>query len=312
MARNLRRGTALGIGSILLWSLSVPVSRVVVEDLGVLPGAALVFLLGGGCLAVLTSVRERSVGWIRGLSKPHLLWTGPLFVAYLVLLYMAVGWAPSRADALVAGLANYIWPSMILVFCVVLLRERPHVVRLVLGVAAALLGIAVASSSNMGGGLQLLRAVSSPSITLGLGLLAGIVWALYSVAARIHPQRNSSGAVAIFLLIAGGIVAVMAGRLWSGLVWTPRATASLVIMALLPNSLAYWLWDEAVKRGDIATLGAMSNLIPILSVSIGIPLLSARPTVELIVGAGLVAAGSFVARSAFPSSGRADAAPVDR
>jgi len=314
-----RRATGRGMISILVWSTSVPVSRIVLEAFGLYLGTAITLLAAGLFLFLLTSRRERGVGWVGRLTRLHLAVCGPLFVGYILLLYGAVGTAVTRPEAIAAGLANYLWPSMILLFSVLILRARARADALTIGVAVSLAGIVLAASVNVEGVSRLVEALLPPPLSFGLGLAAAVCWGLYSVIARVFRQSNSSGAVSIFLLIAGGAslaIAVSGGGLvvpdW-GFPHAAIAVAAAAYMALLPNSLAYWFWDVAIRDGDVPTLGAIANLIPILSAAIGTLVLGIGVRPELLAGAGLVAVGSAVSRLSFrraaadpatPSAGR--------
>jgi drug/metabolite transporter (DMT)-like permease len=94
-------------------------------------------------------------------------------------------------------------------------------------------------------------------------------------------------------------MAAIGVRQW-GRIDADLATVLVAIyMACLPTSLAYWLWDLAMKDGDVPALGAASNLIPVLSASLAIALLGVGWRWELVLGAGLVSLGAAVARWAF-------------
>jgi drug/metabolite transporter (DMT)-like permease len=304
MARTDKRwATAGGLASIAIWSTSVPISRLVTEDLGVLPATALVLLCAGAILWTITSARERNVGWMRRLAPRHLMVCGPLFVGYILLLYVAIGMAPTRLDALVAGLANYLWPTMILVFSVIVLRRRARPEILGPGILVSLAGILLAVAVSVGGWARLCEGISGVPLSFAIGLIAAVLWGLYSVLARIFRQTVSSGAVAIFLFAAGLVALVLTRGAWSEAVWSARAVLAALYMALLPNSLAYWLWDVGMRDGDVATLGSISNLIPVLSTVVGTAVLSLTIRWELIGGAVLVMAGAVVSRWAFGRSG---------
>ena len=303
-----RWATAAGLVSILVWSTSVSVSRLVTEDLGVLPATALVLLLAGLTLGAITVVRGRGVSWVRRLAPKHLAVCGPLFVGYILLLYIAVGTAPTRIDALVAGLANYLWPAMILLFSVLVLRRRAQPAVLGIGILVCLVGILLAASVSAGGWRPLLGGLANLSPSLGLGVIAAVLWGLYSVMARVFRQTVSSGAVALFLFVAGlGALALGRGA-WGGANWSCRAVVAGLYMAWVPNSLAYWFWDESMRSGDVPTLGALSNLIPILSMLVGTAVLSVGVRWELIGGGLLVVVGAVVSRGAFAR--RAPEAPT--
>ena len=304
MARTDKRwATAGGLASIAIWSTSVPISRLVTEDLGVLPATALVLLCAGAILWTITWARERNVGWMRRLAPRHLMVCGPLFVGYILLLYVAIGMAPTRLDALVAGLANYLWPTMILVFSVIVLRRRARPEILGPGILVSLAGILLAVAVSVGGWARLCEGISGVPLSFAIGLIAAVLWGLYSVLARIFRQTVSSGAVAIFLFAAGLVALVLTRGAWSEAVWSARAVLAALYMALLPNSLAYWLWDVGMRDGDVATLGSISNLIPVLSTVVGTAVLSLTIRWELIGGAVLVMAGAVVSRWAFGRSG---------
>jgi drug/metabolite transporter (DMT)-like permease len=294
-----RRATSLGLVSILIWSTTVATSRLVMEGFGVFPGAAVVLLAAGLILFSATCLRYRGAGWIRRLSLPHLVRAGPVFVVYMLSMYGAVGLARTRVEGIVGGLANYIWPTLILVFSVLLLRARPRAAPLVLGSALALVGIGIGASANAGGIAQLAAALRNPTLSLGLGLVAGVAWGLYSVLGRLRRQAVPSGALSLFLLTAGAVMAVIGVREWGRIDADLATVLVAVYMACLPTSLAYWLWDLAMKDGDVPALGAASNLIPILSASLAIALLGVGWRWELILGAGLVSLGAAVARWAF-------------
>lgn len=298
-----RRATGFGLLAMAVWSTTVGVSRLVMEPVGVFPGAALVLLGGGVLLLVVTTVRGRGIGWVRRLSPRHLAVAGPLFVLYMVAMYSAVGLSHSRVEAVAAGLANYLWPTMILVFAVVFLRERPRAVPLALGCVLSILGIALAASTNVGGPGELAVVLRTPSLSLVLGLVAGITWGLYSVLTRRHRQEVPSGAVGLLLVAAGLVMAVLGRGDWSAARVDGRTALAIVYMACLPSSLAYWLWDLAMRDGDIPALGALANLIPIVSAGFAMAILGVAWRWELLAGAALVSLGALVARGSFRSFG---------
>ncbi len=288
----------------VIWSTTVGASRIVMERLGSFPGAAIVLVLGGLVLITATTLRHRGFAWIGRLSVRHIAVTGPLFILYMVAMYSAVGVAPTRVEAIAAGLANYLWPTMILVFAVLLLHERPRGPALALGSALAVCGIVLAASANVGGVRELAVVLRAPSVSLGLGLVAGVAWGLYSVLVRVHRPSVPGGAVGLFLLVAGAIMAALAGTPLGGVGWEGvrldvRTAMVVVYMACLPTSLAYWLWDLAMKDGDVPTLGALSNGIPIVAAGFAIVVLGVAWRWELLGGALLVSLGSAVARRAF-------------
>ena len=298
-----RRATVLGLLAILLWSTTVALGRDVIERTGLLVGGALIFSGAGVISLAVVALREKGCGWLRHLSVQHLVVCGPLFVGYLCLLYLALGLARSRTDAVVAGLINYLWPSMILVFSVLILKERAYKLRLGMGLFLALAGVALATTGELEGPRAVLGAVVNSPTAMGCALAASLLWGLYSVLTRRLPQALPSGAVALFLLLTGGILALAAGDTWRQVVWHPMTLLRVLYMAVFPTSLAYSLWDVAMRSGDVPLLGAAANVTPILATLIGGLILRVPLGWTLLLGAVLVGTGSFVARFAFRRPG---------
>src|SRR6266705_1345654 len=90
------RATALGGIAIVLWASTIAFARTISESLGVLRTGAFVFL-GAGLLACVVEIsRPGGLRRFGNLSPKHLAVCGPLFIAYMGLLFTAIGTAHSR------------------------------------------------------------------------------------------------------------------------------------------------------------------------------------------------------------------------
>ena len=242
--------TLAGVGAILLWSGLA----VLTTATGAMPPfqlTALTFAVGGlSGLAVLVwrgeagVLRQRPAAWALG--------TGGLFL-YHVLYFAALRSAPPAE----AGLVNYLWPLLIVLFSALLPGERLRA-RHVLGALTGFAGLVVLFVGKGGG-------FSAVSSGYGLAFAAAFVWAGYSVASRRFADVPS-GAVAGFCLAT----AALAGVLHLGLersVWPVGASqwAALALLGLGPAGAAFFLWDYGVKHGDIRLLGTLSYAAPVLS-----------------------------------------------
>ena len=69
----------------------------------------------------------------------------------------------------------------------------------------------------------------------------------------------------------------------------------MLALGIGPTGGAFYLWDHAVKRGDIRALGALSYATPILSTGLLIVLGLAAPSSTLLVATLLVTAGAVLA-----------------
>lgn len=287
----------MGLLAIATWSTTLAVSRSLTEDLGRYTTAMLIYLIGGACACALLTARPGAWRAMLGLSRRYLLVCGALFVVYVILLYAAVGAAPSRAHAAVAGLINYLWPAFTLLFSVPLLGKRARWT-LWPGLALAVLGIAVACAEDALDGVGSPAGASSPALSYACAGAAAICWGLYSNLSR-RWGGTGPGAVPLFLLACG--LALI--PFWLGWPeparWSPRAAFELAFMALLNVALAYWCWDRAVRAGNLVFLAALSFFIPIASTLITTLYLDIHAGWQLWAGACLVTAGAVVCHRSF-------------
>lgn len=248
-----RRATLAGLAAILLWA-SLALLTTATGNLP--PFQVLAISFGIAAVLGLSRAALRGhTGW-RELRQPLpalLLSTLALF-GYHALYFIAL----KRAPAVEANLLNYLWPLLIVVFAGLfggVSVRAGQWLGTALGLAAAVLLV------TRGQGLHVAPA-HVPGYLAALG--AALIWSLYSVLNRRHAEVPTA---AITVACAGvailGAVAHLASE--RTLVPTGRQWAVLAAMGVGPVGAAFWLWDHGTKRGDIALLGSLSYLAPLLS-----------------------------------------------
>src|ERR1700716_1612537 len=131
-----RTATLIGLTAILMWSL-LAVLTVATGKIPAFQLAAMTFAIGA-LVGSMTWIGRPEA--IRSLRQPALAWmvgVGGLF-GYHALYFLALRFAPPAE----AGLLNYLWPLLIVLFSSLLPGERlaaHHIVGAVLGVAGAVL-----------------------------------------------------------------------------------------------------------------------------------------------------------------------------
>lgn len=296
MNRGNRMGnlsTAGGLGALVLWSLTVALARRLSEQLGPLTAGACVYLIGGVfCLVPL--VRRRGDVWGLVKSSPRYVFgCGFLFVLYTAVLFLAVGWAADRSQAIEIGLVNYLWPTATVLFSLVLLNQRAGWLLLpgtVLALAGEFLAITHGDSVSWGTFLGHLQANPAP---YALALVGAVSWGLYSTLARRWSRPDSGGAVELFIPVAG--VALLTLSLLSGEspVWSVRAGGGAVTLAGV-TVLAYILWDGAMRKGNLLLVAACSYFTPSLSTLVSSMYLGVRPGWRLWAGCFVLVLGSLM------------------
>jgi drug/metabolite transporter (DMT)-like permease len=76
---------------------------------------------------------------------------------------------------------------------------------------------------------------------------------------------------------------------------TPTAWLALLALGVGPTGGAFYLWDHAVKQGDIRALGVLSYAAPILSTALLVACGLAPATMTLLIAALLVTTGALLA-----------------
>ena len=291
-----RTATLIGLTAILMWSL-LAVLTVATGKIPAFQLAAMTFAIGA-LVGLLTWVRRPDA--ISALRQPPVAWAvgvGGLF-GYHALYFLALRFAPPAE----AGLLNYLWPLLIVLFSALLPGERlapHHIIGAVLGLAGTVLLFA----GNTGTGF-------APGEVPGLvaAFVAAFVWAAYSVLSRKF-KSIPTDAVAGFCLATALLAAVVHG-LAEVTVWPDTAAQWLAVTALGvgPVGAAFYAWDIGMKRGDIRVLGAASYATPLLSTAFLMVAGFAKPSVTiaiaavLIAGGGLIAARDMIGKKRIPSS----------
>jgi drug/metabolite transporter (DMT)-like permease len=278
-----RTATLIGLTAILMWSL-LAVLTVATGKIPAFQLAAMTFAIGAAVAfaswiwrpSAFRALRQPPVAWIVGV--------GGLF-GYHALYFLALRFAPPAE----AGLLNYLWPLLIVLFSSLLPGERlapHHIVGALLGLAGTVLLFA----GNSGSGF-------APGQVPGLiaAFVAAFVWAAYSVMSR-KLKSVPTDAVAGFCL-ATAMLAALVHAIVEVTVWPDGLAQWLAITALGvgPVGTAFYAWDIGMKRGDIRVLGAASYATPLLSTSFLILAGFAKPSAGLAIAAVLIAGGGLIA-----------------
>jgi drug/metabolite transporter (DMT)-like permease len=278
-----RAATLIGLTAILMWSLLAALTLAT----GRIPAfqlAAMTFAIGA--LAASTGWIARP-GAIRALRQAPFVWmvgVGGLF-GYHALYFLALRLAPAAE----AGLLNYLWPLLIVLFSSLLPGERlkpHHIVGALLGLAGTVMLFAGNTSTHFEQG----------QITgLLAAFVAAFVWAAYSVMSR-KLKAVPTDAVAGFCF-ATALLAAVVHLAVEVTVWPDSTMQWLAVIALGagPVGAAFYAWDIGMKRGDIRVLGAASYATPLLSTAFLIMAGFAEPGASIAVAAVLIAGGGLIA-----------------
>lgn len=284
------RATVIGLTAVLMWAL-----------LGVFTagsGAVPPFLLNGLCFGlsglgatIFLLASGRGLGAL--VQPPKVFLTGVIGLFGFHALYFT---ALRNAPPVEANLINYLWPLLIVLFSGLLPGERLRLHH-VAGVAIGFVGAALLIAG--GGGLSL---SGEHAIGYGAAIASALTWSIYSVLSR-RMAAVPTEAVAGFCL-ATSVLSLACHALFETTVWPADAFQWLMVLllAVFPVGLAFFVWDHGVKKGDIQVLGAAAYAAPVLStlmlVATGFGALTIMSALAclLVTGGALIAAKDLLLR----------------
>jgi drug/metabolite transporter (DMT)-like permease len=273
----------MGMLAILLWS-SLALLTAMTGAMPPFQVTAITFLIGGLCGAF--SWPFRPGAW-RALRQPLSVWmigVGGLF-GYHALYFAALKIAPPAE----AGLINYLWPLLIVLFSSLVSREKLNPIH----IAGALCGFMGVTILILGRGTVSFNSADWPGY--GLAFAAALVWAAYSVTSRRF-SNVPTDAVAGFCLVTS-CLSILCHLAFEQSVRPSHAAPWLALLALGvgPVGLAFYLWDVGVKHGDIRFLGAASYSAALLSTIALVLEGYAEATSTLALSCLLIVAGALLA-----------------
>lgn len=286
------RATLMGLGAVVLWALLATLTLVsgrippfqltaMTFAVGTLVGLAYMRLTGQ-TLAVLRAV---PVG-------AHV-----LGVYGLLGFHTCYFFALQNAPPLEVSLIMYLWPLLIVLFSGLLPASMGGGLRWwhIAGAATGFAGTALILLAGKGTNLSFAGA----SFGVAMAFVAAFIWSSYSVASRFYAGVPSSAVVA-----ACAATAVGAGLLHLALETTVAPAAlrhwlAILALGLGPVGIAFYIWDDGVKHGDLRLLGVASYATPLISTL-------------LLAALGLGAASGMLWAAAAMITGGALLASVDK
>jgi drug/metabolite transporter (DMT)-like permease len=291
------RSTLLGIGAVLLWALLAAITLYA----GKIPPfqlTAMSFTVGTLVGVIYMRATGQSLGALR---------TVP-FGAHVLGVYGLLGFhtcyffALQNAPPLEVSLIIYLWPLLIVLFSGLLPGPAGgglrwwHVGGTAIGFAGtALILLGGAEAGNQAGANQVGPNFAGAAFGVVMAFLAAFIWSSYSVASRLYAGVPSTAVVAACAATAVG--AALLHLVFETTVTPagPIAWAAILALGVGPVGLAFYIWDEGVKHGDIRLLGVASYATPLISTVLLAALGLGEASTSLWLAAVLIAGGALLA-----------------
>ncbi len=228
---------------------------------------------------------------LRGLrSVPAGAWA--LGVYGLLAFHVCYFFALQNTPPVEASLIIYLWPLLIVVFSAWLPAHLGGKRLAWFQITGSLLGFAGTALILTG------RPATSAAVSLlgyGLAFAAALIWSSYSVGSRLFANVPSIAVIGSCAATAiGALMLHLALETWV----TPGSTSAwlaILGLGLGPVGLAFYLWDDGMKHGDMRFLGVASYATPLLSTVLLAAFGLGTLTANLWLAAVLITCGALLA-----------------
>ncbi len=284
------RATAIGFVAIIIWGLAALTVHLT-RDLPTFQILAIGFLLGGAALTLWGRWLAGGFAFVRQSPRYYAIVITLVFINNAGFV-LGLRYAP----IVTASLINYLWPLLIVLLSVPILR-RPLRWWHALGVAMGFAGCLWLVTGEMG-----IHLSAEYIVGYLAALTAAISWAIYSLVLRRDFARVPTYAlgpvffgVAALCLLTWPIGQIFPGSFNAAWQWPAlKDLLPLTLIGFGTFGLAYACWDYGARRGDVRVMGAGSYLTPLLS-TLALAILGDIPvTTTAWLACGLIIGGAFV------------------
>lgn len=273
--------------TILLWSATPAVAKLA---LGELSNYQLLFytsIVGAISLFMVNLFQGRLKFFSQYTKKDYLIMFGMGFVGiflYYVFLYGAFALAPAGQ----VNVVNYLWPVFIIVFSILILREKFNW-KTILAILISFVGALIAFTQGN-------FSAFSGEHTNGylLAALGAICYGLFSVIGKKLDYEKFSSMLVYY--IAATILIIPTSLAVSGFVFPKSLTTIIAILALggIMNSIAFVFWFKALKIGHTHKTANLIYSVPFLAMIWTYLLNGENFSVSSILGLALIIIGIFI------------------
>ncbi|MDO9541671.1 MAG: EamA family transporter [Kiritimatiellia bacterium] len=292
---HLSKATFLGLIALAFWATSVAFTRTLCEALGPVTLGAIGFG-GGGLISLCVELwRHRRISIFSPPAWPYLIFCGVFFIGYISGFVPALAMANDRQVALQLGIVNYLWPGLIVLGSVFILKYRARWFFLIPGLMIAFAGIMICMAGTLSFSL-FLNAIRQNAVAFALMTGSAICWAIYSNGAHKYAPPNGASGVPLFQLVTGILFFIFMIINGAKPAWSVSLIGPLIYYMIFIVALSYLLWDLAMQKGHVVFLGAVSYLLPLASTLFAGFYFNEPLGLHLLAGAVLITLGAILSR----------------
>ncbi|PLY05043.1 MAG: EamA family transporter [Arcobacter sp.] len=276
------KGNILGLLTIFLWS-TLALFTVYSGNIPPFELLSISFFIASFIGVLMLKKQRRSFSSLKSIPlKAYIIGVSGLF-GYHFFYFLAI----KNAPAIEANLLNYLWPLLIVLFSALLPNEKLKWFHIV-GTLLALIGAFLLVLKD--GSLEF-----DSKYTLGylFALTAALIWSSYSVISKTLTHVPTYAVTGFCIITA--VLSFIAHLIFEQTI-IPTFTELLaaIMLGLGPVGGAFYLWDFALKNGDIKILGSLAYLAPLLSTLILVFVGVSKMTTSIALACLFIVLGSII------------------
>ncbi len=190
-------------------------------------------------------------------QKDYLRMAGMGFVGcylYYIFLFGALMFAPAQE----AFIVNYLWPLMVVVFAIIILKEKPTFLK-ILGILLGLIGVYIVVTQGN------IFSFSFTNLKADLlAILGAVAYGIFSVLGKKYHYEEYTSMLMYYIF--GFVFVLITVFLFSSI---PKITFTQLLgiawLGFATNALAFIFWFKALKYGNTSKMANLVFLTPFLS-----------------------------------------------
>ena len=275
------RATLLGALAPILWA-TVPLCAIITKTLPPYQVVAMTFCISA--FIMILNWRRQGKSVAAQLMLPKKIWALGIFGLFGFYLFHFV--ALRQAPGVEAILIINLWP-LFMVLLTSLFERRPLRWWHMVGIVAGFGGIVMISAAH---GFQF-----EPQYWRGYlaALACALIWSCYAALSRKLRDEIPSHAISCFCISNALLLSLVHVVAEPSLPVDTHQGVIILYMGIVPMCLAYFLWDNGIRNGDVRVLGGLSYIGPIVGSALLIAFGYAPLDISLVLSALLILGGAF-------------------
>jgi len=288
--------TLIGMLAVFVWGASLPINRLIQEQIGLLASVGIIFT-GAALLSLLWQCLRKTPWPDKAIfSNPLLYVRWICFVLHEALILSAISIVQRQHMPFVI-LLNYLWPTAIIVFSVLIAGvkiSRPWA--FLLGSLVVIGSLALEIVDPQAISTQIF-ASKTDCLAYVFAVVGAISWGLYCAFTRRSGESTGGGTVVPFFQLTFGLALIPCFLPSYSVPWTLSTLGAIFLLGYsFLQFVAYLAWDFGMRKGNVVLLSLGADFIPWLSLASATFIIEVSISTITCISAATLVAGAMITR----------------